>query len=182
MRSISCFGKNNQLTYLSSKKSMSKTQLTKDRAKKQIVVERVFQAPRGKVWRAWTESALLDQWWAPKPWKAETASFDFSEGGHWHYSMNGPGGEKVWAWIGYLSINPEESFTAEDAFCDEAGKKNTEMPVMHWENEFRAEGEATKVVITITFASEGDMNKIIEMGFEEGFSMGLDNLDALLGA
>lgn len=160
---------------------MHTAHITKDVAHKKIIVERVFAAPREKVWQAWTDSNLLDQWWAPQPWKAVTESFDFREGGHWHYYMSGPQGEKVWAWIGYLTIDPQKSFTAEDAFCDEMGKSSGDMPSMHWKNEFQEAEAATKVTVTITFSSEADMNKIIEMGFEEGFSMGLDNLEALLG-
>jgi uncharacterized protein YndB with AHSA1/START domain len=69
-----------------------------------------------------------------------------------------------------------------DAFCDEGGKKSGDMPSMQWNNEFRDEDGKTKVVVTITFANEADMNKIIEMGFEQGFSMALENLDMLLAS
>lgn len=161
---------------------MNKAHIMRDAAHKQIVVERLFEAPREKVWQAWTDSSVLEKWFAPKPWKAVTESFDFSVGGHWHYYMSGPDGEKVWGWVEYLTINPQNSYTALDAFCDETGKKSGDMPSMHWKNEFQDENGTTKVIVTITFSKEEDMNKIIEMGFEEGFSMGLDNLDALLAA
>lgn len=63
---------------------MSKTMMMDfqvDREAKQINVTRDFDAPRDLVWSAWTEHEILDQWWAPKPWKSETKHFDFSEGG-----------------------------------------------------------------------------------------------------
>lgn len=159
---------------------MNQTHITKDPSRKKIVVQRTFDAPRPRVWAAWTDSALLDQWWAPKPWKAVTHSFDFREGGHWHYYMSGPEGEKHWAWIDYLTINAPENFTGEDAFCDEAGQKSGEISGIHWLNEFHDAGETTDVIVTITFSTEADMEQIIGMGFEEGFSMGLDQLEELL--
>jgi hypothetical protein len=53
---------------------------------------------------------------------------------------------------------------------------------MHWKNEFSATDKGTKVEIEITFANEADMHKIIEMGFEEGFTSAHGNLDELLKA
>ncbi len=162
---------------------MNQPVIRKDTTNKTITVERVFTAPRERVWEAWTNSDLLEKWWAPKPWVAVTKSFDFREGGHWHYYMQGPDGTKAWCWVGYESIDPENSFTAQDMFCDEEGNRNEEMPSMHWRNEFLQEGDTTtKVMVTITFSSEADMEKIISMGFEGGFSMGLGNLDTLLAA
>lgn len=94
--------------------------------------------------------------------------------------MVGPEGEKHWAVVEYETIDPENSFTAQDAFSDENGVKSSDMPQMKWVLEFKDTGESTTVVVTITFANEEDMQKIIDMGFEEGFTMGLDNLDEVL--
>ncbi|NJL76808.1 MAG: hypothetical protein HC892_19110 [Saprospiraceae bacterium] len=56
--------------------------------------KREFDAPVSLVWRAYTEKALLDQWWAPKPWKTETKNIDFRPNGKWVYDMVGPDGER----------------------------------------------------------------------------------------
>lgn len=161
---------------------IKKTNYTKDVANKKMTVEREFSAPLKRVWAAWTESELLDQWWAPKPWKAETKSMNFKEGGRWLYYMLGPAGEKHWCLLDYISINPMKNYIGEDAFCDENGNKNQELPGSHWANTFESTESGTKVTITITFKSEDAMNKIIEMGFEEGFAMGHENLDELLAS
>src|SRR6187431_3103993 len=58
-----------------------------DKVNKKINVERSFNGPIDPVWSAWTEAEILDQWWAPKPWRAETKSMNFKEGGRWHYCM-----------------------------------------------------------------------------------------------
>ena len=61
----------------------NKTVVVKDLEEKSILVSRTFSAPLEKVWLAFTESEFLEQWWAPKPWKAETKRMNFSVGGYW---------------------------------------------------------------------------------------------------
>ncbi len=156
------------------------TEFTKDLDNKRIHVTREFNAPLTLVWRAWTEKELLDQWWAPKPYKAVTKTLDFKEGGHWLYYMLSPEGDKHWCRFDYEAIEIKSSFSGRDAFCDETGKPTNTMPGMHWENIFSDREGATHVSIEITFEKEEDMEKIIEMGFQDGFSMGLENLDELL--
>lgn len=153
---------------------------TKDAANKKINVVREFDAPVEQVWKAWTVSELLDQWWAPKPWKANTQSMDFHEGGTWFYYMEGPDGSRHYCRADYETIVPNKSYTGLDAFCDENGKMNTDFPRMHWKVVFSKSGTGTKVEVEITFTSEADMEKISEMGFQEGFTAAHTNLDELL--
>jgi uncharacterized protein YndB with AHSA1/START domain len=156
------------------------TSVTKDLANKRLVIEREFDAPLEKVWDAWTQSHLLDLWWAPKPWKAETKTMDFREGGSWLYCMVGPDGPGSWCRADFKTIRPHKSFTAVDSFCDEKGNVDKNFPSMNWKNEFSQTGSVTKVQVVISFDSEADLNKILELGFEEGFTSALGNLDELL--
>jgi uncharacterized protein YndB with AHSA1/START domain len=156
------------------------TIFTKDLANRKLKVVREFDAPQEQVWKAWTESKLLDQWWAPKPWKANTKSMDFREGGSWLYYMEGPDGSRHYCRADYKSVITNKRFVGDDAFCDENGNPTQELPRMHWEVSFRKSGDATEVEVEITFATEDDLNKIIEMGFKEGFAAAHNNLDELL--
>ncbi|MFX3626109.1 MAG: SRPBCC family protein [bacterium] len=157
-----------------------KTTFTKHEDKKQLHVEREFDAPVNLVWRAWTEPELLDQWWAPKPWKAETKSMDFREGGVWLYIMNGPEGEKQFCKAKYSNITVKSNYKATDAFCDEEGNENSDIPSMSWDVNFIEEQGKTVVNIFITYPSNEAMQEIIKMGFKEGFAMAHNNLDELL--
>jgi uncharacterized protein YndB with AHSA1/START domain len=157
------------------------TQYTKDSTGNKIRVLREFDAPVEKVWRAWTDPKIMDQWWAPKPWQAKTRSMDFRDGGTWNYAMVGPEGEIHWCRVDFKKIEPLVSYSGDDYFTDESGKKNPDLPVMHWKNSFYSRGETTQVESEIEFDSKEDMNKIIEMGFKEGFAMAHGNLDELLG-
>lgn len=156
------------------------TIISKDLDKKKLFVEREFDAPVALVWRAWTESSLLDQWWAPRPWKAKTKSMEFKEGGRWLYRMVGPDGEEQFCRADYETIVPQKQFTASDAFCDEKGNATNEMPSMHWKNVFTPTDNGTRVAIEISFDSVANLEKIVEMGFKEGFTAAHGNLDELL--
>ena len=153
-----------------------------DKTNRKIFVDRSFDAPVDLVWEAWTDSEILDEWWAPKPWKAETKSMNFKEGGRWHYAMVGPEGEKHWSLLDYKKIDLKRKFEALDAFCDEEGNVSENMPRSYWENTFVREGDSTLVEIAIRYDKLEDLEKYIEMGFKEGFSMGLENLDEYLAA
>jgi uncharacterized protein YndB with AHSA1/START domain len=156
------------------------TVYTVDQVNKKILVVRVFDAPVQKIWKAWTTPEILDQWWAPKPWKTNTKSMDFREGGRWLYSMQGPDGSRHYCRVDYHSIIPNKLFSANDAFCDEEGVPNSELPSMRWKNSFTPLGDGTKVEVEISFASESDLNKLVDMGFKEGFAAAHNNLDEIL--
>lgn len=156
-----------------------KNQITivKDLQNKKLLITRNFEAPLEHVWKAWTERELLDQWWAPKPWKAETKKMEFKVGGYWLYAMVGPDQSKHWSKSDYTSIVLHKSFEGFDYFCDENGNKNVDLPSMNWKNEFHLTETGTKVIVEVTFAKESDIKTIIEMGFEAGFTSALENLD-----
>lgn len=157
-----------------------KTTFSKDVANNKMFITREFAGTVADVWKAWTDPKLLDQWWAPKPWKAKTKSMDFREGGRWIYCMEGPEGEKHWALAEYRKVVPQKSYEALDAFGDEQGTINSAFPRMNWKVVFKSAEDRTRVEIEITFSSKEDMEKIIEMGFQEGFTMAHENLDELL--
>jgi len=161
---------------------INKAVFTKNMANKTIHVVREFAAPTDKVWKAFTESDILDKWWAPKPWKAETITMNFTEGGLWHYCMAGPNGEKHYSRVDFESINTPQSFSATTNFCDAEGNKVPNFGPSHWNNEFMPTQTGSKVEVTITFDDEASMQKLVEMGFEGGFSMGLNNLDEVLAS
>lgn len=153
-----------------------------DKIKNQIHVTREFAAPLKKVWAAWTEKELLNQWWAPKPWKTKTKFRDFSIGGYWLYAMVGPEGEEHWARADFKNIQTLKSFELQDAFCDADGKINIDFPRTEWKLEFSEENKRTTVNIVLTYVKLEDLETIISMGFKEGFSMALENLDTVFDA
>ncbi len=145
-----------------------------------VYVMKIYDAEVSEVWDYFTKSELLDQWWAPKPWKCETKSQDFKEGGVWLYSMVGPEGERHYAQVKYGEIMEHRSFDGTDTFCDENGNVNPDFSEAKWLFGFTGVEEGTKVTVNIHFASQHAMNQLLEMGFEGGFKMGLNQLGEIL--
>ena len=160
--------------------SNNKTEVIKNFKEKSIIVSREFDAPLEKVWQAYTDSKLLDQWWGPSPWRAETKRMNFKAGGYWLYAMVGPGGERHWARMNYIAIDHHEGFDIEDAFCDEEGNLNADLPVSRGRMSFHKTPYGTRVEFQMTYATETDVQKIVEMGFEQGITICLDQLEDLL--
>ena len=145
-----------------------------------ITVTREFAAELPLVWDAYTKSEILDQWWAPKPWKARTKTMDFREGGYWHYAMVGPNGEEHWALLNYESIQIQKKFAGRDAFADADGNVNKDLPQSKMEMSFKPKGQLTVVEGHITYDDLAQLEATIQMGFKEGLTMAMEGLDELL--
>lgn len=151
-----------------------------DKVNNKITIKREFDATLDLVWEAYTKSDILDQWWAPKPWKARTKSQNFSIGGRWHYAMVGPAGEEHWALAEYTEIEFQKHFKGLDSFADQNAVINTTLPQSVWEVYFQSQGEITLVEYVIQFTDLAQLEATINMGFKEGFTMALENLDHYL--
>ncbi|MFN6085734.1 MAG: SRPBCC domain-containing protein [Fluviicola sp.] len=154
-----------------------KFDFTVNKEKNTIHVEREFNADLNLVWEAWTNPEILDQWWAPKPYQTKTKTMDFRSGGLWLYSMISPQNETHWCRADYKEFEPMKSYSYVDNFCDENGNVGHPFPNSCWTNNFSETGEITTVNITIQYESLGELEKIIEVGFKEGFTMAMENLD-----
>jgi uncharacterized protein YndB with AHSA1/START domain len=152
---------------------------TVDKENSTVYVKKEFAAEPALVWDAYTNPELLDQWWAPKPWLSKTKSMEFKEGGRRLYAMCGPEGEEHWALADFTSITPITNFRFLDAFCDATGNISGEMPRSDWDVAFVDKGNTTLVNIAIKHQTLADLEKIIAMGFKEGFTIALNGLDEL---
>jgi uncharacterized protein YndB with AHSA1/START domain len=145
-----------------------------------LIIKREFKADRQLVWDCHTKSELLNQWFAPNPLTTKTRSMDFREGGHWHYVMIDPTGPEYWGRMDYVTIQPIDSYTALDGFCDDKGELNTELPRATWDVIFSELGEHTMVQNTVTYKSLTDLETVLQMGMKEGLISTLERLDQLL--
>ena len=153
---------------------------TVDKASKTVFVDKEFAADQSLVWDAFTKQEILDQWWAPKPWESKTKSMNFTVGGRRLYAMVGPEGQEHWSIEEFTSITPKTNFKMLSAFADSDGNINNEWPSSNWDLNFTEQDGTTKVSIIIKHESLADLEKMIEMGFKEGFTMTLNYLDTLL--
>ena len=169
---------------------------TVDKSTGTVVVEKEFNAELSLVWDAFTKQELLDQWWAPRPFESRTKYMDFKVGGRRFYAMVSPEGQENWQIQDYTSISPKTNFKFFSVFSDK--DENPFLPGSNWDltfNEQNARQPArsdhsggddpvgrgiTRVSITIYNESPERMQRMIEMGFKEGFTMTLNELTNLL--
>jgi uncharacterized protein YndB with AHSA1/START domain len=153
---------------------------TVDKETKTVYVKREFTAELPLVWDAFTKQEILDQWWAPKPWTSKTKIMDFKVGGRRFYAMVSPEGQEHWSIQNFTSINPTTNFKFSDAFTDKDEVINTEFPSSEWDLNFIAQADTTTVKIAIRHKTLASLEQIIQMGFEGGFTMTLNELETLL--
>lgn len=151
-----------------------------DEKKNTITVRREFAAKRQLVWDCHTKSELLDKWFAPKPFTTKTKSMDFREGGHWLYAMIDPDGNHYWGRTEYVRIYPIDGYQTKDAFTDENGNANPDLPVANWDVTFSETGNHTLVQTVVTYPSLEALETVINMGMKDGLTSTLERLDDLL--
>ncbi len=151
---------------------------TVDKATKTVFITREFDAEHSLVWDAFTKAEILDQWVAPKPFVSKTKSQDFKVGGARFYAMISPEGHERWAIQKYTSITPKTNFKMFNTFSDKDG--NPEPTGSDWDYTFSEQNGRTIVNIKIYNESLERLEKMIEMGFTEGFKMSMVNLENLL--
>lgn len=149
-----------------------------DKSTKTAYVNREFAASLSQVWDAFTRKEILDQWWAPEPYAARTKFMDFKVGGKRFYAMVSPSGDEHWALHEYTSISPKTNFKMLNAFADKDA--NAQLPGSIWDLSFSETQGVTTVRIAIVNESLERMEKMIEMGFKEGFTATLQQLENLL--
>ena len=153
-------------------------EFTVNKATKTVSVIREFAAELSLVWDAFTKPEILDQWWAPRPFLSKTKYMDFKVGGRRFYAMVSPEGEERWSIQKYTSISPKTNFKFINAFADK--DENPELPGSDWDLNFSEQNGTTTVRVSIYNESLARMEKMIEMGFGEGFKMTLNSLEDLL--
>lgn len=153
-------------------------ELTVDKASKTVHVTKEFNAQLPLVWDAFTKQEILDQWWAPKPYLSKTKVMEFKVGGRRFYAMVTPEGQENWQVQKYTSITPKSNFKYFSAFADK--DENMHLPGSDWDLTFTEQNGVTKVSIAISNDSLERMEKMIEMGFKEGFTMTLNSLDDII--
>ena len=151
---------------------------TVDKTTKTVVITREFDAEHALVWDAFTQSDILDQWTAPKPWTSKTKYMNFEVGGKRFYAMVSPEGQERWSIQEYTSITPKTNFKMYNAFADKEG--TPELPGSDWDYIFSEQNGKTQVRITIYNESLDRLERMMAMGFKEGFTMSMTNLEELL--
>jgi uncharacterized protein YndB with AHSA1/START domain len=84
-----------------------------------FLIDRIFKAPRERVWKAWSEAAQFSQWWGPTGCSVEAFRFEFRPGGFVHYAMKFPNAPTMWGRFNYREIAPQERIVWLNSFSNE---------------------------------------------------------------
>ena len=153
---------------------MSKAPFPENR---ELVLDRLIDAPRTAVWRCWTEPELIVQWFTPAPWSTKSADVDLRPGGRFNTVMLDPeGGEHPNNGI-FLDFVAGEKLVFTDAMTE--GFEPSENPFMVAALTLTDEGRATRYRAVVRHFSEDARKKHEEMGFHPGWNAAADQLEAL---
>jgi uncharacterized protein YndB with AHSA1/START domain len=153
-------------------------EFTVDKASKTVFITREFDADQSLVWDAFTKAEILDQWNAPAPFTARTKYMNFEVGGKRLYAMVSPEGQERWIIQEYTSITPKTNFKLFNAFADD--NETPQLPGSDWNYTFSEQNGITKVSISIYNESLERLEKMIELGFKEGYTVSLNQLEKIL--
>lgn len=152
-----------------------------------LVMERIFDAPRELVFKVFSESQHLARWWGPKGWKTENHAFDFKPNGVWHYCMRCMDerqkdfyGQESWGKAVYQEIIAPEKIVYVDTFSDPEGNSVESMPEMLITMTFVEHDDKTKIITRTQFATVEALQSIIDMGVVQGTESQYERLDEYL--
>jgi len=157
---------------------MSSTIPTAFPSDRELVIQRVLNAPREKLWRCWTTPELIVQWFTPPPWKTVRAVMDVRAGGSSVITMQSPEGQEFPNPGIYLEVVPNEKLVFTDAFT--SAWAPSEKPFMTGILTFEDAGPGrTKYTARVRHWTVADREAHEKMGFEQGWSIATSQLEAL---
>lgn len=143
-----------------------------------LVLTRVIAAPPEKLYRAWTEPALLRQWFAPLPYTTPTAELDVRPGGAAFIVMRGPEGNDIPLRSVYLEVVPNRRIVATDAYA--RAWEPSDKPFSTLILTFDDLGDSTRYTARMRHWSAADREQHEKMGFHTGWAQCTDQLAELV--
>ena len=146
---------------------------------RELALTRLIDAPREKLYRAWTEPALLKQWFAPLPWTTPHAELDVRPGGAATITMRSPDGNDMPCPGVYLEVVPNQRLVFTDAYT--SAWQPSQKPFMTVILTFEDEGGRTRYTARVRHWTVADREAHEKMGFHAGWAQCADQLTALVG-
>jgi uncharacterized protein YndB with AHSA1/START domain len=147
-------------------------------ADRELTLTRLIDAPREKLYRAWTDPSLLKQWFAPLPYTTPVAELDVRPGGSAFIVMRGPDGTDLPNHGVYLEVVPNQRLVSTDAYTK--AWEPSEKPFMTLILTFEDEGSKTRYTARVRHWTVADREAHEKMGFHQGWGICADQLTALV--
>jgi uncharacterized protein YndB with AHSA1/START domain len=151
-------------------------------ADRELVLTRLINAPREKVYRCWTEPQLMKQWFAPLPYTTPHVEVDVRPGGSATIVMRGPDGKDLPNRGVYLEVVPNERLVSTDAFTNawEPSEKPFMTLILTFEDEGGPGSGKTRYTARVRHWTVTDKEAHEKMGFHQGWGICTDQLEALV--
>ncbi len=152
---------------------MTVTSVHKDPATRTMTLTAEFTATAAGVWQLWADPRRLERWWGPPTHPATVVEHDLRAGGKVTYFVTGPDGERRTGWWHVLAVSPPDGLEVE------MGDPDIPSLLVRVRIEEEPAGRSRMVIVT-TFPSADAMDLLIGMGFEQGLSTAIAQIDAVL--
>lgn len=159
---------------------MSVTHVHKDLDSLTMTMTADFAAPIERVWEVWADPRRLERWWGPPTHPATFVEHDLVPGGRMHYFMTSPDGDKYHGCWEILTVDAPHSIELDDAFADDSGAPNPDLPLSRMRISLAAHGDGTRMEVVSVYASREAMEQVIAMGVEEGMTLAVNQIDGIL--
>jgi len=143
-----------------------------------MVVE--LAATPARAWQLWEDPRQLERWWGPPGWPATFHDHQFTEGGRSKYYMTGPDGSRAHGWWQFSSIQPTDGLSFDDGFADESGEPTDEHDAALIHVALEPMGDGTRMTVTTRFQSTDQLERMLEMGMQDGMRLALGQIDDIL--
>ncbi|MFF3853634.1 SRPBCC domain-containing protein [Micromonospora sp. NPDC002575] len=159
---------------------MPVTSIQKDAEALTLTFVAEFDAGIERVWQVWADARQLERWWGPPTWPATFEQHDFVVGGWSHYYMTGPEGEKARGWWRITALDAPHRLEFDDGFSDEHGNPIDADRPTHAVATLTADGPRTRLTLVSSFVDAEQLERMVDMGMEEGLREALGQIDGLL--
>jgi uncharacterized protein YndB with AHSA1/START domain len=160
---------------------MTVTSVVRDADARTLTITARFDAPIGRVWQVWSDPRRLERWWGPPSYPAKVLEHDLTSGGTIRYVMTGPDGERHGGWFGVRAVDPPHTLELDAGFADADGNPLPDAPTAVISVALsELPGDATRMTITTTWASDEAMEQALATGMQSGMAAAAGQIDALL--
>jgi uncharacterized protein YndB with AHSA1/START domain len=159
---------------------MTTIESTTDRDNLTLTLVAEFEAAPERVWQVWEDPRQLERWWGPPTWPATFEKHEPRVGGQSRYFMTGPGGEKSHGWWSITAVDAPNRLEFNDGFSHDSDEPNESMPVVRMVVTFEGTDAGTRMTTVTYFDSAEDLDKLVEMGMEEGLKLAMGQIDGIL--
>jgi uncharacterized protein YndB with AHSA1/START domain len=162
---------------------MTVTHVAKDTERLTMTMTAEYDVTAERTWQLWDDPRQLERWWGPPTYPATFVDHDLQPGSRVTYFMTGPAGDKHRGFWDVIEVEAPRRLVVQDGFADDTWTPLDAMPSNRMVLDIAdRDGGGVVMTVTSTFASLETMEQLVAMGMEEGMTLAMGQIDAILAA